>query len=336
MEKVAKLQVRERDELFRLSAAKKGVIEALIEKDFWVCLVLKSVFESEGLKEHLLFKGGTSLSKCYNIIERFSEDVDLILDWRVLGIRDEEVWEKRSATQQDKFNNHIDFLGRKYIAASIAPRLKAVLEEKTDGKMVLNIDKEDGHIITVHYPASFSGSYLLDYIKLEIGPRASWVPHKKVTIRSYAAHEYPQTFETVDFSVRVITSERTFWEKATILHQIASVAEDKPVPPRCSRHYYDLFQMIRSPVKENALADPELLKQVSEFKNRFYRSPRARYDLAKPGSFRILPSNKKQAFLEEDYKKMQEMIFKDAPAFNDIINVLEELEDGINNLEQDK
>ena len=334
MEKVAKFTEKERSELFRATAAKKGLIEAFIEKDFWVCLVLKSIFESEGLKEHLLFKGGTSLSKCYNLINRFSEDIDLILDWQVLGISDEKVWEERSATQQDKFNGYIDSLGRGYITESIVPGLKEILEEKTNGQTRLDIDKEDGHALTIHYPASFSGSYLLDYIKLEIGPRASWIPYKKVRIRSYAAQEYPHLFETIDFAVNAITSVRTFWEKATILHQIASVDESKPLPPRCSRHYYDLFQMTHSPVKENALSDLELLKQAAEFKNRFYRSPSARYDLAKPGSFRILPSDKKQAVLEEDYKKMQEMIFKDAPSFIELIDTLRAFEDEINNLEQ--
>lgn len=331
MEKVAKLQEKERNELFRATAAKKGFIEALVEKDFWVCLVLKSIFESEGLKEHLLFKGGTSLSKCYNLINRFSEDIDLILDWRVLSVNDDEAWEERSATQQDKFNDHIDSLGRDYIAKSIVPSLKAILEEKTNGQTQLDIDKEDGHVLTVHYPASFSGSYLLDYIKLEIGPRASWIPHKRVRISSYATQEYPQVFEKADFLVNAITSERTFWEKATILHQIASVDESKPVLPRCSRHYYDLFQMTHFPVKENSLADLELLKQVVEFKNRFYRSPSARYNLAKPGTFRILPSNEKQAVLEEDYKKMHEMIFKDVPSFAEIIDALRDLEKDINN-----
>ena len=248
-----------------------------------------------------------------------------------MGISDEKAWEERSATQQDKFNSHIDSLGRDYIAELIVPGLKEILEEKTESQVRLEIDSTDGHVVAVHYPASFPDSYLLDYIKLEIGPRASWTPQKKVRISSYAAQEYPRVFEKAYFSVNAITSERTFWEKATILHQIASVDESKPVLPRCSRHYYDLFQMTHSPVKTSALADLNLLQQVAVFKNRFYRSPGARYDLAKPGTFKILPSNDKQAVLEEDYRKMREMIIKDAPSFTEIIDTLRALEDDINN-----
>lgn len=333
MEKVAKLAEKERNELFRATADKKGVTEALIEKDFWACLLLKTIFESKGLKENLLFKGGTSLSKCYKLINRFSEDIDLILDWRILGISDEEAWEERSGTKQDRFNNEIDALGRIYIAESIVPYLDMILKEKTNQQVSLKIDEVDGHIIIVHYPTSFSDSYLLDYIKLEIGPRASRIPQNEISICSYAGEEYPNVFDSPDFIVNVIKSERTFWEKATILHQIASVDESKPIPLRYSRHYYDLFQMIHSTVKNNALANLELLQQVTDFKSKFYRSPSARYDLAKPGTFKLLPSYLKCRVLEDDYNNMKEMIYGVIPDFSTIKDALKMLEQEINLLE---
>ncbi len=127
LETIATFSNKQREELFRATAAKKGIIESLVEKDFWVCLVLKSIFECESIKDILLFKGGTSLSKVYNLINRFSEDIDLVLDWQVLGISDDVAWGKRSATQQDKFNNHIDSLGKEYIASSILPKLQKAL-----------------------------------------------------------------------------------------------------------------------------------------------------------------------------------------------------------------
>lgn len=332
MEKIAKLTEKERNELFRATADKKGVTEAFIEKDFWTCLLLKIIFESEELKKTLLFKGGTSLSKCYNLIQRFSEDIDLILDWRILGISDEKAWEERSGTKQDIFNSMIDELARTYIAESIVPCLDKILKEKTKNQVSLEIDKADGHIVIVHYPAAFSNSYLLDYIKLEIGPRASRMPQNKISIRSYAGEEYSKVFDRPDFFVNVIKSERTFWEKATILHQIASVEESKPVSLRYSRHYYDLFQMIHSSVKKNALADLELLQDVTDFKNKFYRSPSARYDLAKPGTFKLLPSDRKYQALSDDYNKMQEMIFGVIPDFTTIKGALKILEQEINSL----
>ncbi len=330
MNKIVRLTEKDRNELFRATAEKKGITEAVIEKDFWACLVLKTIFESDELKDNLLFKGGTSLSKCYNLINRFSEDIDLVLDWRVLGIKDNEAWEERSGTQQDKFNSKIDELARTYIAETIVPDLNKILKEKTENMVHLKIDKTDGHIVTVHYPALFSDKYLLDYVKLEIGPRASRMPQDRISIHSYAGEEYPNVFDNPGFFVNVIKSERTFWEKATIAHQIASVDEGKLVPPRYSRHYYDLYQMINSKVKENALADLDLLKQVTDFKSKFYRSPSARYDLAKPGTFKLLPSGKKCISLSDDYDNMQEMIFGSIPEFSSIKNALDLLEKEIN------
>ena len=333
MEKVAKLTNEERNELFRATAAKKGVTEALIEKDFWVCLLLKTIFENEELKKILIFKGGTSLSKCYSLINRFSEDVDLILDWECLGITDEEAWKERSNTQQDKFNIGIDELGKTYIAKSILPQLDKILKEKIGEKVSLVIDENDGNNIIANYPASFADEYLLNYTKLEIGPRASRTPKNSISICSYAGEEYPQLFDKPDFFVNVIKSERTFWEKATILHQIASVAEAKPIPPRYSRHYYDLFQMSFTSVKASALSDTDLLRQVKDFKMKFYRSSSAKYELANPGTLKLLPSDQKWQKLNEDYKNMKEMIFGTVPEFNAIKTALEKLEQEINQLQ---
>jgi len=332
MEKVARLSGKERKELFSATAAKKGVIDALIEKDFWVCMVLKAIFKSIELKELLFFKGGTSLSKVYNIINRFSEDVDVILDWRVLGVSDEEAWAERSATQRDKFNAKIDSLGRTYIADMIIPCLDKILVEMTEGQMRLSVSKDDGNVVLIQYPVSFTHTYLLDHVKLEIGPRASRVPHETAAISSYTAQEYPHVFDMPMVTVKTITGERTFWEKATILHQIAYFPESKPMNQRSSRHYYDVFQMAGTSLKVKALDDLKLLQNVAEFKNVFYRSPAARYDLSKPGTFKLVPSAYKQKLLAEDYERMREMIFGKVPDFSVIIQTLETLEDEINDL----
>ncbi len=333
MKNVAKYPKKQREELFRLTASKRGIIESLVEKDFWVCLVLKSIFESEKLKDILIFKGGTSLSKVYNLISRFSEDIDLILDWRTLNISDETAWGERSATQQDKFNQHLDTLGKEYIANVILPILKDTLIPKTGSDFQLTIPDDEPHVIQIQYPASFKNNYLLNFIKLEIGPRSSRVPSEHAQIRCYAADEYPQLFKASSFQVKVIKPERTFWEKATILHQIASASEDKPVQSRYSRHYYDIYQMNNSAVKEISLGNLNLLQEVAEFKNRFYRSPSARYDLAKPGTLKIVPSENKILSLTKDYEQMKEMLFGTIPSFEEIVENLRNLEMEINNPE---
>lgn len=327
MKTVARLSDKNRRELFAATAGKMRVVDAVIEKDFWACLVLKEIFADQTMRDIFLFKGGTSLSKCYSLIKRFSEDIDLILDWRQLGITDEFAWQNRSATQQDKFNQQLDELSRDFIHARILPQLKNLLPE-----LELKIDPRDGNVILVRYPALFANDYFLDYIKLEIGPRASRVPKNEVNISSYAAEQYPDIFEQPWFKVMAITAERTFWEKATILHQVAFADEAKSISPRYSRHFYDLGQMANSRVKTTALSNLELLRDVAEFKSRFYRSPAARYDLARPGTLKLIPSSAKLEELKTDYIKMQEMFFATPPAFATLMADLKKLEDAINSL----
>lgn len=108
MKKIARLSDIDRRELFRNTADKMGLNDAIVEKDFWVCYTLDYLFHSSPWKDAITFKGGTSLSKGFNLISRFSEDIDLILDWRVLGYGAVEPWEERSNTKQDAFNNPVN------------------------------------------------------------------------------------------------------------------------------------------------------------------------------------------------------------------------------------
>lgn len=137
-------------------------------------------------------------------------------------------------------------------------------------------------------------------------------------------------FDEPDCPVVAIKAERTFWEKATILHQQAH--RTTRTPPGYSRHYYDLFQMAASPVKAVALGDIKLLSDVVEFKQRFYRSTWARYEEAKPGTFRLMPTEASGEQLEGDYEAMQEMFFARPPKWTDILVSLGRLEKEINDL----
>jgi hypothetical protein len=130
--------------------------------------------------------------------------------------------------------------------------------------------------------------------------------------------------------VRVIQAKRTFWEKATILHHEAHRPADSSLPARYSRHYYDLMRMAASPVKDAALADTDLLADVVAFKQRFYPRHWARYDLAVPGTLRLLPGEHSLKALEADYQAMANMIFGPTPGFADVVAQLRALEDEIN------
>ena len=156
------------------------------------------------------------------------------------------------------------------------------------------------------------------------------MPHAERTIRSYAAEHFPGLFKRAQASVRVIRAERTFWEKATILHHEAYRPAGTPQPVRYSRHYYDLARMAASPIKAAALADVQLLAEVVDFKDRFYPRGWARYDLARPGSLRLVPDGEVLRAVSSDYAAMTNMIFGATVTFDEILNVLAKLEAEVN------
>lgn len=324
MDRVAKLAAAQRAELFSEAAARMGTTPVVVEKDFWVSWVLCRLFADTALARWLIFKGGTSLSKAYGLIERFSEDIDLILDWRTVSKIDPRG--ERSQTQQNKLNSAIDTQAVGFIADTLLGSIRDTLGEMC----VCDLDTADGHVISVRYPASFADDYLRPEIRLEIGPLAAWLPHEVRQVRCYAAEQFPALFAAPDFTVRVIRSERTFWEKATILHHEAHRPPGTPQPMRYSRHYYDLARMAHAPVRAAALADTGLLAEVVAFKQRFYPRSWARYDLAVPGSLRLVPADEVRTMVETDYRAMQDMIFGQVPSFADIISTLQHLEDEIN------
>ncbi|MGD9590696.1 MAG: nucleotidyl transferase AbiEii/AbiGii toxin family protein [Pyrinomonadaceae bacterium] len=329
MDKVALLPANERNELFEESARRRGVLPAITEKDFWVCWVLKKLFESKEISQHLVFKGGTSLSKVYGVIDRFSEDIDLIIDWGLLGYGKDgdNPWaEKPTSSKLDKFNKEFNERAKEYIRDSLFNEVAGLLA--VCPSVSLAIRESDGQIIDITYPSSFKAESLRPAILLEIGPLASWVPSIKGEITPFAAEDFPEVFQDPKCVVTTITAERTFWEKATILHQQAHRKTD--MPKGYSRHYYDLFRLSASPFKDKALADLDLLTDVVRFKERFYRSSWARYDLAKPGSFRLLPTEQGDTELQKDFLAMQPMIFRSPPTWTEIISGLAKLEAEIN------
>ena len=179
--------------IFRNTARKMNVQEAIVEKDYWVCFVLNYLFSISKWKEAFAFKGGTSLSKCFSLIQRFSEDIDLIIDWRVLGYTKDEPWEMRSKTQQDRFNKDsnqkvIEFLKKEFIEHLIID-----FKNTLDDEFCIMIDDDQQTVLFV-YPKVFKSEYLSQSIRLEIGALAAWTPSEIVGISPYVAEQYPQLF----------------------------------------------------------------------------------------------------------------------------------------------
>lgn len=195
-----------------------GIPPAIIEKDFWVCLLLDYLFSRSEWKTKLVFKGGTSLSKAYDLIQRFSEDIDLIIDWTLLGYNPEEPWDARSNSKQDQFNKDMNERANRFIEEEFVPELKTGLCDWLKMKIDISVD---GQNVQFTYPRSFSLNTIRPQVLLEIGPLARWVPNKIMSIRPYAAEFYPSRFAISSSEIRTVVAERTFWEKATILHQEA-------------------------------------------------------------------------------------------------------------------
>lgn len=331
MNDFANLKPDERADVFTQTASRmKTSNVAIVEKDFWVCYVLKHLFETETLKDRIVFKGGTSLSKAFDLINRFSEDVDLILDWRALGYDLTEPWLPRSNTQQDLFNKDANRKAEKYIETVFLPAINDKISQHLKEPFKFEIDPDDKQTLLFIYPRKFRDNAILPEVRLEIGALAAWTPSAKTPISPYSAKYFPFLFKESSIEIATVLPERTFWEKTTILHRESFRPEGSPLPHRYSRHYYDVYCMMNSPVKEKALKDLALLEKVVSFKDKFYHSPWGRYDLARPGSIRLMPPERNIQALRSDYEQMLGMLYGDKPTFDAIMGGLALLEKEIN------
>ena len=332
MREIAKRSSSDRQALFLNTARQSGMNEAIVEKDFWVCWTLDYLFHQSPWKKHFVFKGGTSLSKSWHLIKRFSEDIDLILDWRLLGYEHEDPWKKRSNTGQDSFNEGVNRKTEEFLLNQCLPVIKKDFSEILSEPVELFIDNDDPQTIKFRYPQSFKDRSILQEIRLEIGALAIWTPSVVQPILPFAAEYYGRLFQLSTTDILTVRPERTFWEKATILHREANRSENKAFPLRYSRHYYDLYCMTQSPVKQIAFADLDLLKKVVMFKEKFYRCPWAHYDQAVTGTLRLLPKECHKKSIEDDYQRMKNMFYETAPSFQTLMETLKVLEDEINQL----
>jgi hypothetical protein len=325
MDRFAILPGSERADLLREASHVKSLPSEVVEKDFWVCWTLARLFGSPSLGRKLQFKGGTSLSKVFGLIERFSEDVDLVLDWT--EITDEDPVADRSRTKQAAFNKALLARAHTYLRETFLPQVQDLVAGVCEATI-----EDNPEVVKVKYPASFSSDYLKPEILLEVGPLASWNPHAGYEIRSYAAEALPRLFDQPSCMVQAIKAERTFWEKITILHHEAHRPEGNAQPIGYSRHYYDVHRIAQSVVKAEALADRGLLQNVVAFKDKFYPRGWARYDLAERGTIKLIPPAHVMKSVRRDYEDMRFMIFGAQPAFDDIIDSLRDLEVEINTL----
>lgn len=334
MNRVALLSADDRALAFEQAAARMGLgSPIIIEKDFWVCWTLRQVFSIQSFPAPL-FKGGTSLSKAYGLIQRFSEDVDLVLDRHALGFTGQNDPAEQAGSHRKKKTLEL-LTGRcaETVQEQVRPALqKGFQQELGDASWTLEPDPSDPQTLLFAYPPALkmgtvaSVKYLRPVVRLEFGCKGDVWPTENRRIRPYLADYFPQLFEKADCEVHVLKPERTFWEKVTLLH--ATYHSGKK-PDRLSRHYYDVSRLYRA-LGDAALTDTGLLAQVVKHKEVFFRAAAASYETARPGSLRLVPGTGLEAALRNDWRDMQEMLFGEAPSFDEILADVQAIEERMN------
>ena len=330
---------------FDTTALRLGTASQNIEKDFWVCWTLDALFN--GLKEggpRLLFKGGTSLSKGFGLINRFSEDIDVTVFRDDIG--EPATIEELNALSGNKRRARLDAIKeacQAYINGPLRSELTLILQDRlrasgldTGAARVEADDADpDGQTLLIWYPAATPRTdYVRAAIKIESGAKSALDPNSEVPIKPYVDDDLTALDLTVP-AVRTVDPERTFWDKVVILHGLRrwfdKRGELRGGGQRVSRHYYDLHMLAADPVGEAALADTGLGVDCVAHARMFFNRPDFDLASAVPGSFALAPHDAMIDQLRVDYRAMQGMIFGDPPDFEAVLTSISSLETSLNN-----
>jgi hypothetical protein len=313
-----------------------------MEKDFWVCWIIRRLFDPP-LVEDMVFKGGTSLSKIYNAIERFSEDVDLSIPRAMLGFRGaHDLTPGISRTKRDLLLAEMRDACDRHVSGTLCESLtERIATTLSSAPMsVWSLDVADGDLSTLlfQYPPALlaaaygAGGYIRPIIRLEFGGRNDVWPAEVHAIRPYCLEEFPTLSTNPSCDVNVLAAERTFWEKATLLHAEYHRPESSRRPDRVSRHYSDLARLTRSDIGKRAIEQLDLLRAVAEHKTRYFPARWARYQEALEGQLRIVPHDRFADALRSDYAQMREMFFDEPEPFDTMLDALRQLELSVNEM----
>lgn len=246
MKRITNMSKEDKRFIFDTTALKMKIHPTIIEKDFWVCYILDYLFNDSKYKNYFTFKGGTSLSKAYKVISRMSEDIDLILDWQLLGAKMSEPLEERSKRQQALYNEKLNNLAKEFISNEL---YKDLLNGFGDiPNLKIEVVKEE-QLVNIYYPKTYDieNVGILPCVRLEIGPLAAWTPASIMEINPYICGTIPN-FDVRGTKVRTVAIERTFWEKITILHREANRPEKK-----CLNVMLDIIMMYIKFLNQNIL-----------------------------------------------------------------------------------
>ena len=309
-------------DLFTQAGAETGLPPYAIEKDAWVTMVLRMLFTSE-LSEHIVFKGGTSLSKVYGLIERFSEDVDLAIDRSYLGYDGDlskgEIRKLRRASHDFSFKEVPAILQVQLKEYGIDPDLYEIEVPNT------KVSDQDPEIIFVNYDSVFEEErYLPDRVQIEIGARSLNEPSSTSSISSLIDKTFGNSeFVEIPFELKSIIPEKTFLEKIILLHEEFQKPKEKIRTHRMSRHLYDIFSIYNTEFGLSALKDEKLFNTICSHRTVFTPIKGVDYDTLNLADLNILPAEDFVGLYEADYQAMREnMIYGESPEFEEILEVV--------------
>lgn len=305
-----------------------GIKSRFLEKDIWICWVLNELFV---LPHKMAFKGGTSLSKCFSLIDRFSEDVDITIDYREfmpdLNLLNES--KNSLKNKREKLKEKVN----EYVLNAVIPHLEKAFAIQFKNNR-LNYKLEDGEKLYIYYPSVFernSNNYVKENVLIEFGGANKTEPNQEQLVKPYLNLD---EIVLPTAKVRVYSPMRTFWEKVTLIHVECHRGRLMKTPERLSRHWYDLAKLSQSEIKTIALQDKELLDDVLMVKKAFYDASYANYDKCKTKKFCLIPSSDEIIQLKFDYENMIDsgMFLNEPESFDELIKELKELQSMINQI----
>lgn len=299
-----------------------------VEKDWWVVQTLTILFELE-IGKHLVFKGGTSLSKSWNLIERFSEDIDLSVDRSFFGFKGNLGKNQRTRLRKTS---------AAYITETLYPGLEAAFKSKGIPDIRIELEEitssdQDPVIISVYYPSIIeSPGYILPKVQIEIGCRSLHEPYQNTNIIALVDQiQHEAIFAQDPVQIPSVVPERTFLEKIFLLHEEFQRPVEKIRVERLSRHLYDIYQISKTDYADKALSNKELYETIVKHRNSFTKLGGVDYNLHQPQTINFIPPMEFMADWKEDYRIMQEqMIYGNSPGFDLLIDSLSVLNKYIN------
>ncbi|MDZ4829094.1 MAG: nucleotidyl transferase AbiEii/AbiGii toxin family protein [Phycisphaerae bacterium] len=311
--------------------AKSGLASASIEKDYWVWWTLRELFSLPHWGTSLTFKGGTSLSKCWKLIERFSEDIDVVVDRTILGVATEhpsvKAIERLKEACGRMIREELLLRMRGQIAEKLAPSDDWSLDVAHED------DDPDRQTLLFRYPSAFKdgSKYVKPVVRIELGARSEIEPAEFPSVESILAETLPELVSREAVPIRTITSARTFWEKAMLLHEETYRPEEKPRKSRLSRHYYDVWCLFQKGIASDAAQNVDLFNRVAAHRRAYFRYGWLDYATLQRGTLRVAPLPSQEPFWRRDYEQMRgEMFYGEPPRFDVVLDVVREFFDGFN------